>query len=125
MNSNAKCDCLSLPAAISLWRITSGWLDHLEKIDQLTWFTLQKCRVCGQLWQLDLIDRLQTNLAIKVENSYDWIKFDDTPARIHYPIYSRSGLSKETCILQSCNNFALRTLAYCPHHAYFYAGLRE
>jgi hypothetical protein len=125
METSVKCDCLTLPTAVNLESAMSERLNHLDKIDEKPFLSLHKCRGCGQLWQLDQIDRLQTNLAIKLQNVYDWNDFDDTTARVQFLIDSRGGLSDKTCIKHSCSNLALRTLAYCPEHAYFYAGLRQ
>jgi hypothetical protein len=116
---------VTLPSAVNIERLPGEWLDKLKKIDERPFLTLKRCGVCGQLWQLDLIDKLQTNLAIKFDNGCDWHEFDDTPFRIPYLIDSRGGVGDRTCIVQDCRNLALQRLAYCPGHAYDYVGLRE
>ena len=125
MSKEARCDCGELPFAIKIERVSSSWLRQLKLVDHKPWLTLRRCPDCGQLWQLDVIDRLQTNLGIKIASTSGWKNYDDTAIRLQFLVNSRGGLSDEICIMQGCKNNALLTLAYCPGHAYFYVGLRE
>lgn len=120
-----SCSCEDLPSAVDIGKGTFSWPDGFVQLAEKPFLTLRQCRSCGQLWQFDLIDKLQTCLAIKVETVSNWGFFEDKRFRIEHLVRSRGGLSAETCVMQNCPNRALRTLAYCPDHAYEYAGLRE
>ena len=121
----AQCTCEILPSTVDLEKEHSSWSREFVQIAEKPFLTLQECRLCGQLWQFDQIDKLQTSIAIKVGPSADWESFSDEPFRKEHLARSRGGLSAEMCVLKGCTNRALRTLAYCLDHAYEYAGLRE
>jgi hypothetical protein len=119
------CECDHLPSVLNLETYPHGLTGQLILIDRAAWLTLQKCENCDQLWQLDNIDRLQTNLAIKLDKNVEWRDFKDKPARYQYLIESRGGLSEKICIMEGCSQKALMSLAHCPFHAFDYLGLRE
>ncbi len=122
-----NCQCRQLPRTFNIETFPNRLDDFLELVDQKNegWRTLNKCSVCGQYWQLDLIDRLQVNCAIKIDNPNEWLSFDDKPVRVQYLFDVGRGLSDEDCIKARCPNKALKSLAYCLEHAYDYANLRE
>ena len=122
-----NCECNQLPRIFNVERYPNRLMDHLELIDRKDsgWLKLYNCSVCGQYWQVDLIDRLQVNCAIKIDNPAEWQNFDDKPLRLQYLIDSRGGLSEEECVMAGCKNKALNSLAYCPKHAYENVGVRE
>ncbi len=112
-------------SAVDLRLQSSSWQNEFDLVAQRPFLFLRGCGKCGQLWQFDLIDKYQTCLAIKIDTNVDWPTFDDKPVRLEYLIRSRGGVSDEECVMQGCKDFALYTLAYCPAHAFEYAGLRE
>lgn len=119
------CECDQLPSVLDLKTYPHGLDNNLTPIDRTAWLTLQKCENCDQLWQLDNIDRLQTNLAIKLDTNVEWRDFDDRPYRYQYLIDSRGGLSEEICIMEGCQQKSLKSLAHCPFQAFDYLGLKE
>ncbi len=125
MNATMTCECDHLPDVFNLETHPHCLMNHLELVDNTEWLTFQRCVDCGQTWQLDNIDRLQVNLAIKFDSNVDWRVFDDKPLRFKYLIDARGGLSGDTCVMEGCENLALKSLAYCPAHAFDYVGMRE
>ncbi len=121
-----NCECNQLPHIFNVERYPNHLKDRIEFVDRKDegWVKLGKCRVCGQYWQLDEWDKYQTICAIKVDAPDDWKNYDDKPDRIQLLINSRNGLSEEECVMAGCKNKALKSLAYCPKHAYE-IGLRE
>ncbi|HXG85812.1 MAG TPA: hypothetical protein VNI84_17465 [Pyrinomonadaceae bacterium] len=85
---------------------------------------LNKCCICWQHWQIDVWDKYQTNCALKIDKPKNWQSFDDEPDRLKLLVETRGGLSEEKCVKQGCTNDALKSLAYCPIHAYK-IGFRE
>ena len=122
-----NCECNQLPRIFNVETYPNRLMAHLELIDKKDggWLSLYKCSVCAQYWQVDLIDWLQVNCAIRIDNPAEWHDFDDKPVRVQYLIDSRGGLSEEGCVMAGCKNRALQSLAYCPKHAYEDVGLRE
>ncbi len=122
-----NCECKHLPRIFNVETYPNHLMNHLELIDRKDggWLNLHKCSVCGMHWQVDLIDRLQVNLAIRIDNPAEWQRFDDKPLRVQYLIDSRGGLSEDECAMAGCPNKTLKSLAYCPKHAYENIGLRQ
>jgi len=122
-----NCQCSQLPRIFNVETFPNRLSDSLDLVDQKDsgWRKLYKCSVCGQHWQLDLLDRLQVNCAIKISNPSEWHSFDDKPVRMQYVFDVRGGVSHEDCIVAGCTNKALKSLAYCLGHAYDHAGVRE
>jgi hypothetical protein len=88
------------------------------------WRELWRCPMCCQHWQLDIWDKLQTSLAIKVAEPDRWQTFDDIPARLDFLIRSRGGLSDARCVWRGCGASCLKQSAYCPTHAFEVTGAR-
>ena len=124
---NMNCQCSQLPQIFNVETLPNRLSDALDLVEQKDsgWRKLYRCYVCGQHWQLDLIDSLQVNCAIKIDSPGDWQSFDDKPVRMRYVFDVRGGASDEDCIVAGCTNKALRSLAYCLGHAYDHAGIRE
>jgi hypothetical protein len=118
------CNCASLPDFFR--RDTSKPLgSSLKLVQEHDWLQLFRCQTCGQYWQLDVPDKLQVNLAIKIAEPRFWDTFDDKTVRLAFLTQSRGGLSGERCKWQECGAASLRGLAFCPTHAYERMGLRE
>ncbi len=120
------CECSQLPKIFNIETYPNSLMDCVELTEQKgSWLKLYKCLRCGQHWQIDAIDKLQVNCAIKINNPKEWKSFDDKPIRVQYLIDSRGGLSEEQCLMQDCKNKTLISLAYCPKHAYETLGIRQ
>lgn len=117
---NGNCECNQLPSIFNIEKCPNHLRERIEIFDKKDdgWRELGKCQICGQYWQLDKWDKLQTICAIKIDVSDDWQSYDDKPDRIQLLIDSYSGLSDEECIKANCQNEALKSLACCPKHAY-------
>jgi len=121
-----NCECHQLPKAFNLERLPNRLRRRIEEIDfkDQGWVKLYKCYVCGQRWQLDEWDKYQVVCAIKIPETANWRAYDDKPDRLQLLLDSRGGLSENACVKAGCGNLALKSLAYCPAHAYE-IGLRE
>jgi hypothetical protein len=112
------CSCRRLPAIFKI-EDQGRFVSQLEEVDnRADWLQLYRCTDCGQHWQLDLPDKYQVSCAIKIEDPAHWQSFDDKPVRLQFLIESRGGLSQEECAKAGCSNRALKSLAFCPAHAY-------
>ena len=122
-----NCQCTQLPRIFNVETFPNRLSASLDLVAQKDsgWRKLYKCSACDQHWQLDLVDRLQVNCAIKIDNPNEWHSFDDKPVRMQYVFDVRGGHSADDCIVADCPNKALKSLAYCLEHAYDHAGVRE
>lgn len=121
-----KCECSRLPRLFNIEKYLSHLRETVEIVDRKDsgWGELRICRICGQHWQLDKWDKLQTICAIKIDFPDDWQNYDDKSDRMQLLIDSRGGLSEVRCIKAICQNKAFKSLAYCLEHSYE-IGLRE
>jgi hypothetical protein len=115
-------NCEQLPAAI--------WLDHdvpragfearLVEVGSAEggWINVARCRDCGQVWRVDLPDKLQVNLAIKIGSAdpEQWTAADDRAARFAYLVRSCGGEGAGACLWAGCPHRALRGVAMCAEH---------
>jgi hypothetical protein len=123
--TDTDCECKRLPNIFNTERIFNGLKNRVKIVDiKNNWIKLGRCSVCGQFWQLDEWDKYQTICAIKINDPANWQTFDDEPDRVQLLINSRGGLSDKECVKANCRDTALKSLAYCPKHAYE-IGLRE
>jgi len=122
-----RCQCIQLPQIFNIENFSNRLMEYIELVGRKpeNWVELYECSICGQHWQIDLIDKLQVNCAIKIDNPGNWTDFDDNPIRFQYLIDSRGGLSENNCLMADCKNKALNSLAFCPKHAFEKLGLRE
>jgi hypothetical protein len=121
-----SCECERLPHVFNLEKYSNRLKKRLTEVEVKSdgWVKLCQCRACGQYWQLDEWDKYQTLCAIKISDPANWQTYDDQPDRARLLIESRGGLSEEECVMARCQNKALKSLAYCPAHAYE-IGIRE
>jgi hypothetical protein len=123
---SVPCDCSSLPNFLRGDTSNAPCPGlHLVREREGGWLQLFHCPACGQYWQLDVWDKFQVGLAIKITEPSAWETFDDKPMRVAYLIQSRGGLSTERCGWHGCGAACLRGLVFCPTHAYDRMGLRE
>jgi hypothetical protein len=117
------CTCAQLAAALRGDTHSPPAIPLAEVPDKTAdWLELRHCTVCGQSWQLDLPDRLQVTLAIKIADPNNW-PVDDSSARRQY-LVERRGISNARCLWRDCQRNALNKLAYCDEHAWE-MGLRD
>ena len=123
---NMSCECDQLPQILNLESYPNHVRKRLHEVDLKSeeWVKLLRCLVCGQHWQLDEWDKYQAVCAIKIADPENWRSYDDKPDRFRLLVEARGGLSDEECVKAGCQDKALRTLGYCPAHAYE-VGLRE
>ena len=120
-----ECECYKLPRIFNEETHPNNLSTHVELVEEYDgWWKLYRCTICNQHWQIDVVDKLQVNCAIKIDKPAEWRTFSDKPIRMQYLISSRGGLSENECRMANCGNKALVSLEYCPEHAYS-IGLRE
>ena len=71
------------------------------------WTSVRKCSQCGQHWQVDSWDKLQVNLAIKIDTPHNWENTDDQPLRLAALIEFRGGFTNEDCVWVGVQDFGI------------------
>ena len=88
------------------------------------WFSLYKSKEDNSFWRLDLWDKFQTQIFLKLFTIENWDEFDDKNLRVGL-LKKHRGLSDATCIWKDCNKKALNDIFYCELHAYNEMGIRK
>lgn len=126
VNTSLKCQCPERPFVLRGHERDLP-VDTLERIGERNegWAFLYRCKECGQLWHVDRWDKLQVLLCFKISDLENWSEADDEAMRIGYLIKARGGNGDETCSWRGCEKKALKSLAFCAHHAFHEMGARE
>ncbi|HTU99230.1 MAG TPA: hypothetical protein VMF13_01730 [Luteitalea sp.] len=119
--------CADLPSALGL-DIDLSRIDFERRLETVGtahggWVRIAACRDCGQVWRVDLEDRLQVGMAIKVDAPGLLDDNSEHQIRLAYLVSSFGGETEHGCAWADCLNVTLRGLAICAEHAYR-AGLR-
>jgi len=113
------CYCNKLSSIVDVEASPPGFDEKLKIIKEDTWRNLKQCKTCGQLWRVDVWDRLQTQFAVKLETDENWTSIDITELQKGFLLNSRGGTDPgNTCIWVGCNLSAVKGVAYCINHLY-------
>lgn len=110
-----SCSCTSQASSFYLDEAPMGFKDQLELIRIGDWIRLERCSNCGTLWSVDVWDKLQSQVVIKLESEDDFEQ-DSTDIRKNLLLKSRGGTSDDECIWAGCKNKAIKEVAYCLEH---------
>ena len=97
---------------------------EFDLIAKKGWFLLYKNKEDNSYWRLDVWDKLQTQLFLKLTTIENWDEFDDKDLRIEL-LKKNRGLSTNTCVWKGCDKKALNSIVYCELHAYNEMGIRK
>jgi len=111
------CTCVDLPETFYLDRAPVGWSDHLHEIATGSWKTLRLCSVCNAAFAVDVWDKLQEQVVVRIADRTQWEeRADSVPVRKSLLLQSRGGLEGGTCICLGCSNPRVRGVVYCLDH---------
>ena len=82
------------------------------------WRDLRRCAECGQLWSVDVPDKYQAQIAVRVPREELWERFDTEPARKQFLLESRGGPTAAICLWKGCAKMQVRGTVYCVDHLY-------
>jgi hypothetical protein len=112
------CICADLPELIYLEDQPPGSVGPLIHVDTGDWVKLCRCDRCGQLWRIDVPDKYQPQIAVKVPAIDNWESLESKPFVLEHLIRSRGGLSEDLCVFAGCGKAAIKGVAYCAEHLY-------
>ena len=118
------CNCSGLASLLNIADESAGFVAQLNHVSDGDWVTLFLCPDCQQLWRIDVWDKLQTQIAVKVPSKLGWEAFDSKPLILESLVQQHGGLSDDACIWAGCDARAVKTVVYCPSHL-FEAGVRR
>ncbi len=110
-----SCLCNSLASSFFLDEAPLGFEQQLDTIKTGDWIQLRKCPICGCLWSIDVWDKLQWQVVIKLESEND-LGNDSTVIRKELLFKARGGTSNDKCIWARCENKAIKDVVYCLEH---------
>lgn len=113
-----KCKCKESPKVEYLNELDDSFKVNLEKIDTGFWVELFECKICGQLWKIDVWNKYQYQFAIKIDDHDKWESFDLTEDKKRLLLKARGGLTNEACIVKDCNKKCVKGVVYCIDHLY-------
>ncbi len=114
-----SCNCNKLNTIVDVEAAPPDFDKNLKIIKEDTWRNLKQCKTCGQLWRVDIWDRLQTQFAVKLETDKNWVAIDTIELQKDFLLNSRGGTDpNKICIWASCNLPAVKNVVYCINHLY-------
>jgi hypothetical protein len=112
-----SCTCQLRPSIQRVDGSISKIYPNYNQIGRAGWQILVECPDCGQLWKVDEWDKLQVQLAMKLDGPKD-MNTSDKERRKAYLLESRGGLGSEQCSRMGCEAAQVRDSAYCLDHLY-------
>ncbi len=111
------CQCLTLPVSVSFPE-TPSLQASLRHVASGNWVDLKRCSDCGAHWVVDVADKYQPQLALRIPSAIDWEGFDLTSARKDFLLRSRGGVAGGSCLWHGCSAPQVRGVVYCLEHLY-------
>jgi hypothetical protein len=111
------CVCDTLPEAFYLDQAPEGWLTGFHEVASTGWRTLQCCASCGRMFSVDVYDKYQERVVIRVFDSARWEEADsDHHLQKQLLLQSCGGIEGGECIRMGCSNPRVRGVYYCLDH---------
>jgi hypothetical protein len=111
-----KCQCSNLPESFYLDEGPKEFEKALHQEDAQNWRTLYSCPQCGTLWVIDVWDKGQERVVIRVKERTAWTSEQRTDERKRLLLQSRGGTTNDTCVWSGCNGKRVKGVAYCLDH---------
>ena len=112
-----QCSCDHVPHAFFADEAPAGWRESLQRDAQGNWKTLERCPTCGRRFALDVWDKYQPQVVIRVHDVERWeTEADDVVFRKALLLRARGGHQVGTCGWADCTQPKVRGVAYCLDH---------
>lgn len=115
-----SCDCINYPNHIYRHDLPESFISKLEEkeVSLEQWKSLYECKICGQLWVIDVWEKYNPGIALKIKNPNGWDNLDVIPFEKELLLKSRGGTTDEKCIMKNCSNHRVNGVVYCLDHLY-------
>lgn len=112
-----RCSCAELPAAFDVDEAAASWLGWLRDERTGNWKELKSCPSCGALFAVDVWDKYQHQVVVRVTDIAVWERTaNDVSVRKALLLSSRGGLQDGDCAWAACHQRRVRGVAYCIDH---------
>ncbi len=82
------------------------------------WMNIFKNKETGQLWAIDIYDKYQPQIAVKIDSLEQLKNINFKDIRKNLLFKSRGGCDESTCIMKGCNKKRVKGVVYCIDHLY-------
>lgn len=115
-----SCKCSKYPSYLYREDLPESVISKFEvkETSMKTWKSLYECRICSQLWVIDVWEKYNPGIALKINCSNCWESIDFTPLEKDLLLKSRGGTTNEKCIMINCVNYRVKNVVYCLEHLY-------
>ena len=119
------CACEQLPELFFIDEAPQRWRDSLVQEDGRRWKMLRRCPSCDRHYSIDVFDKFQDQVVVRVLNLACWEEeADSINPRKNLLLRSRGGTTSESCMWAGCSRSRVRGVAYCIDHLWD-AGTRR
>lgn len=113
----SACGCEELPEIFYVDRAPADWLSGLEERASADWKTLGRCSTCGRLFSVDVWDRYQPRVVVRIAHPERWKEEGESvEARKALLLAGRGGTDELACGWAGCDKPRVRGVAYCLDH---------
>jgi len=112
------CNCKENPELIDISNNYTSFNQSLDQLDVGEWALLMQCKLCKQLYKVDVWDKLQTIYAVKIPLKENWKVFEADHLIKERIIKNRGGLTQGDCAWINCNEKQVKGSAFCVNHIY-------
>jgi hypothetical protein len=113
----SACKCDSLPEIFFLDSAPGDWLSGLNEQFSGDWKILYHCPRCGQMFSVDIWDKYQEQVVVRITNPKCWEQEADSVAlRKTLLLRNRGGTEERLCIWAGCEKRRVQGMAYCLDH---------
>lgn len=108
------CKCKSMKVRVTGWR-TDEYFRKFPKVGESNegWSHILKCPSCNQHWLADEFDKIQSLLAVKIDNPEKVDQKEILEEHLKELLSKYGGNSKRICQFHGCNNFTVNKKAFC------------
>ena len=99
-------------------------LSELELVARANFLELYHRMADGSYWRLDVADKYQQRILIRLARQEGWAEFDTSELEKALLLKQRGGLGTGACVWRGCSAAPLHGSAFCLDHAYA-QGLRK
>jgi hypothetical protein len=110
-----SCHCASLPDIYYVEEWPAAATDKRTQIQAEGWEALVICDICGTLWAVDVWDKYQNQVAVRVKDRENW-KGASESQRKELLLLARGGIGDAKCMWANCGQPQVKNVAYCIDH---------
>ena len=110
----------NLSSSVFFDEVSDDIKHSLIKIGSISeeWMEIFENKITGQLWVIDIFDKYQPRVAIKIGSIEEIKDINFEIIRKELLLKSRGGIDDGLCIMKDCNKNRVKGVVYCIDHLY-------